>query len=163
MNIEKTFSDLPNWAKGFIAVTIVVGVGYGIYKISKFKTKTRDQEGAKDQVKTEISELSNSQKSKPATLTKSQAESIANACHVAMDGYGTDEAQVVAQLKKIKNNTDFLLVSTSYGVRKVSSGHLNPEPDFVGTLSGALHNELSQSWLDKINKDLKSKSIKYSF
>lgn len=163
MSVEKTFSGLPDWAKGVIAVTVVAGIGYGIYKVSKFKAKTKTQEGAKDQVKTETTELAQSQKTKPATLTKSQAESIANACHVAMDGFGTDEDQLVAQLKKIKNNSDFLLVSTSYGVKTVSSGHLNPEPDFVGTLSGALHNELKQSWLDKINKDLKTKGIKYSF
>jgi hypothetical protein len=95
-------------------------------------------------------------------ITKQQAESFANVLHVSMDGYGTDENAIVNVFSKLKNNADYLAVSNAYDIREVSSGKLNPEPNYKGTMAGALHSELSSYYTAKINSMLRSKKITYS-
>ena len=76
-----------------------------------------------------------------------------------MDGYGTDEATIYSVFSKFKNAGDFALVMNAYGVREISSGAWNPEPNFKGTLIGALTSELNVENKTKINKILASKKI----
>jgi hypothetical protein len=78
-----------------------------------------------------------------------------------MDGYGTDEEQIYGVFKNIKNDADFAMIQNAYGIREISSGAWNPEPNFKGTLSGALTNELSASEKDVLNNILAQKKITY--
>ena len=78
-----------------------------------------------------------------------------------MDGYGTDEGTIYSVFRKIKNSGDFALLMNAYGVREISSGAWNPEPNFNGTLVGALTSELSSEDKGKVNKILQSKKIEY--
>jgi hypothetical protein len=95
-------------------------------------------------------------------ITKQQAESFANVLQVAMDGYGTDENSIISVFSKLKNNADYLAVSNAYDIREVSSGRFNPEPNYKGTMAGALRSELSSYYTAKINSILRSKKITYS-
>jgi hypothetical protein len=95
------------------------------------------------------------------TLTESQVLGIANKLFQTMDGYGTDENQIVTTFKYLKNNADYLAVVNAYGTREISSGSWNPEANFNGTLPSALANELDYSYLALLNKILQNNGITY--
>lgn len=149
--------------KGILLLTAVFGGLYLVKKLMEGVGDYKDDKSQRDQLNNEITELEKEQKTKPPTLTKSQANSMANVIHTAMDGYGTDEDAIVTQFRKIKNNADYLLVSSAYGIKKVSSGRFNPEPDYKGNMAGALASELSDYWIKKLNEILKKNGVtKYS-
>jgi hypothetical protein len=154
------FKGLPMWAKGVVAIVIVGGigiVGYTIYKKIQSQTDKKDD---RQQLNAEEKELS--QMSVKPTLSKAQAEAIANAIFAAFDGWATDEQAIYSQLGKLKNNADWLLLSTSYGTRKIPSGRGNPAPDFTGTLIGALNDELDPFERAKVNQILKKNGVTYT-
>jgi hypothetical protein len=162
---KASFMNLPPWAKGVIAVGVLGIVGYVGYKLYKGIIDQASGKAAGDRQEDrgwnkEFDNL-NTNASTKATITQAQMLSFANSLHAAMDGYQTDEDGIVAIFKQLKNNADFAGVSAAYGVREVSSGKWNPEPNFKGGLSGALSSELSQYWRDLINKDLASRNITY--
>jgi len=150
---------LPPMAKNLLAFAAVGAVIYVGYQLLSAPGKIKGNAGNKD-------ELSDAQKeldkvNKTATLSASQAGGIANAIFAAMDGYGTDEDAIVYQLGKIKNNADFLLVQTKYGIRTISSGRFNPEPNYKGNLAGSIGSECSSYWIKKINSALSKKGVTY--
>ncbi len=160
--ITEVFTGLPAWAKGAIAVGLLAGTAYVIYKVVLLPKKLKEGKGNRDQENNEAQEYVALQESgKKPTLTKSQMESIANVIFNAVEGYGTDEDSIMRQIRKINNDMDFLGVSRAWGIRPVSSGRFNPEPDFKGNLSGALQNDLSDYWIKLINEHLKKKGSKY--
>jgi len=162
---KASFMNLPTWAKGVIAVGVLGAVGFIGYKIYKSIESRTGGKPAGDRQEDrgwnkEFDNL-NSNASTKATITQAQMLALATKLFTAMDGYGTDEDAIVNVFKQIKNNADFAGVNAAYGVREVSSGRFNPEPNYKGPLSGALTSELSQYWLDLINKHLASKNITY--
>jgi hypothetical protein len=78
-----------------------------------------------------------------------------------MDGYGTDENQIVTTWGFLKNNADYLAVVKAFGTREISSGSWNPEANFIGTLPSALANELDYSYLALLNKMMQNRGITY--
>ena len=161
---QSTITSIPAWAKGVAVVAILAGVGFLIFKVNKFAKDRKANEGNKkeeDAIKNELTQAN----SNPATkqkLTPSQASAIANSVFTAMDGYGTDGSGIYTKLTQIQNNADWLAVRASYGIREVSSGKFNPEPNFKGTLEGALASELGVNdwaWVNKINAYFKSKGV----
>lgn len=155
------FNALPGLAK----LIIVAGAAYAIYKLAKAPAKIKQGSGSRSEeraVNQEFDQL-NSNPNTKATLTKSQMDQYANQLFQAMDGYGTTEETILSVFKKVKNDADVLGIVKSYGIREVSSGRFNPEPNLKGTLAEALTSELSSSWLETINKTLKAKKIKYNF
>jgi len=160
--ISNTFTQLPPWAKGVVVVGVLAGAAYALHKISTLPKNIKEGKGSRDQENAEIKEQQQlQQQGKKATLTKSQMASIANVVFNAVDGWGTDEDAIITQMKKIKNDLDYLGVSTAWGIREVSSGRFNPEPNFKGTLAGALQNDLSNYWIRKINTDFYKKKMTY--
>lgn len=161
-NISNTFYALPPWAKGAIAVGVVAGAFYALHKISTLPKNIKEGRGSREQANSEANEMIRlEQQGKKATLSKSQMKSIANVIFNAMDGWGTDEDAIMTQIRKIKNDLDYLGVSTAFDVREVSSGRFNPEPNFKGTLSAALQNDLSDYWITKINAHFKKMGMTY--
>lgn len=160
-------NDLPGWAKGVIAVTITGGVVIGAIYAAKGLKKllTSDARHQKDEVKETSDDLVtlNSSSATKQSISKSQAESYANSLQQLMDGYGSDEQQIKDIWYHVKNDADVLAIIKAFGIRTISSGYLNPEPDFKGTLPAALRSELSSYWIDKINEIFKNKKIKYRF
>lgn len=159
------FKDLPSWAKGTVAIagtlTVILG-GYfavrGINNIVKGKS-------SRDSSKATKSDLKNLNKNQDTaqTISDSQAEAYASSIFSALNGYGTDEDAIVSVFDKVKNEADVLAISNAFGVREVSSGSWNPEPNYKGDLSGALREDLSDYWVNKLNEVLADKGITFRF
>lgn len=158
------FGQLPGWAKGVIAVAVTAGfalVGYKLYKAAQKAGNEKDAKAELDLTKSELAEL-NKVPEKKQTITNAQAKTSAGVIHAAMDGYGTNAPVIGKQLMHLKNQADWLALSSAYGVRTLSSGKLNPEPDFVGGLLPALTNELGASdaiYTTQINALMKQRGI----
>ncbi len=185
------FQGLPPMAKGIIAVAVVAGVGIIAYKIYKSYDKGKGMKGSKQEVDAATSELNtlNSNASTKGTLSQSALLGLANKIHAAMDGYGTDNKAVLSAMANLKNDADVLGLIKAFGVRKISSGRGNPSPDYEGTLTGAITEEIPQTGygvlnyallavnpiagvaaisngdigINSINKLFESKKIKYRF
>lgn len=166
--LKKSYMNLPPATRGLVTL---VGLGVGIFVVYKIYQSvsgtlsgevTQQQAGAREDKgwATEADTL-NQNPATRSTISKAQAQSFAQSLFTAMDGYGTDEDAIIGVFKNLKNDADFAMVSNAYGIREVSSGAWNPEPNYKGSLSGALTSELSQSWKDEINKILAGKKIKY--
>jgi hypothetical protein len=154
------FKELPTWAKGVVALIVVGGAGVIIYTIYKKVANIVGDKNDRQQLAAEKDELSNIKP--PATISKGQAEAMANAIFTALDGYASDEDAVNTQFSKLKNNADWLLLSQAYGTREVSSGRLNPAPNYTGTLIGALNDELSASERAEANAILRKNGVTYT-
>lgn len=158
------FSELPPAARGVIAVGIAVAAGFGLYFVYKALKKAQNQADSKAEanaIKDELNQL-NKTADKKQTLTPAQAKAMSNVLFGAMDGYGTNVVAISKQLLQLKNQADWLAVSDAYGVKTLSSGKLNPEPDFVGTLNAALSNELGvtdTTYTTVLNKYFKQRGI----
>lgn len=167
MNTKTTkniFTNLPAWAQGLIATAVVGGILYGGYKLMHAPKEIKQSQGSRQEDRAVNSEYDKLVKAgKNPTLSTSQMIQYANQLFAAMDGYGTDEKAVISILSNVKNQTDLLGIIKAYGVRTLSSGRLNPEPDFTGTLGASLSTELSRTWLDSLNAILTKKGITQKF
>lgn len=144
-------------------IAIVVGALIGGYILYKLFKGVQAQKGNLSEVQQAYTEL-DSLNSNPATgqkITKYQAEQMANVIFTAIDGWGTDENAIAKVFSRMSNNADFLAVSKAFGIRKISSGAWNPEPDYKATMTEALHIDLSDSEKEMLNKILIKKKIKY--
>lgn len=154
--------ELPAAAKTVLVVAGVALVVFVIYKISKIKKGEGKGDRVEDrELNKELYELKKDPKTAP-TLTKGQLAQMANNIFAAMDGYGTDEETIMRELSKVKSDGDFVGLQNAYGIREVSSGRFNPSPNFKGTLTAALTDELSDYWIKQINTGLKRRGIKRS-
>jgi hypothetical protein len=72
-----------------------------------------------------------------------------------MDGYGTNEDDIIFAFSKIHSDADFDAVWNAFGTRTISSGTGNIfVSDYTGDLAGCLNDELSASYIDQINQTL---------
>ena len=85
----------------------------------------------------------------PKTYSSASYQRMAKRLYVAMDGWGTNENEIVRVFGYLKNNTDFIELNKTFGQK---DGY-NMKQWLVG--------DLSNYWLDKINKVMASKGIKY--
>jgi hypothetical protein len=166
--LKKSYMNLPPATRGLVTL---VGVGVGLfvaYKIFKSVSNTLsgvetvESSSAKEDRgwATEVDKLNQNPATK-ATISKAQAQSYANSLFAAMDGYQTDEDTIYSVFTNIKNDADYAMVFDAYAVREISSGAWNPSPNFKGTLSGALTDELDAEEKVKLNGILAAKKIKY--
>lgn len=162
---KQSFTGLPPWAKGVIAIGLLAGTAYIVRKLMKAPGEIKAGQGNRQEDKSWNQQFDklNTNPATKATIDKAQMTSYANSLFTAMDGYGTDESGIMRIIDSLKNDADFAGVSAAYGVREVSSGAWNPEPNYKGTLSGALASELSASWVSALNATLAKKGIKYKF
>jgi hypothetical protein len=164
MSAEKTFSGLPKWAQGAIAVgglAIVALIGYKIYSAVDNRIKSAGEFKEKKDIKGELNQLA--LKGIKPTLGASKLSALANQLQEAFDGYGTDMEIVENAFSSIKNNADLIALMDTYGIRTYSSGRLSSEPDFKGTLSGAIANELDASNIKDVNKILSKNGVTILF
>lgn len=139
-----------------------VAVAFGVKKVlDYFKPERKREESESKQVITELEAEKQKQKaSYPVSTYSGWASAIAQ----AIFGAGTDTPVIYDIFRKLKNNTDFLMLQKAWG---------NPKrqvyPDWFVfystgrkfTLSEALRDDLSASEIKKINSILASKGIKY--
>jgi hypothetical protein len=144
-----------------ITVGVMAAIGIVSYMVYRKIQTQKKQKDSKDELKDSNNELNNIivQGQKP-TMKPSQISGCANSLFVAMDGYGTNWDIITKEFAKINNDADMLSVVKSFGVRTISSGNLNPEPNFTGTLQAALKDELSTERISALNGMLARKGIK---
>jgi hypothetical protein len=144
-------------------IAIVIGLVIGgviIYRLLKDVVKQKDNRDEVQEAYNELDKLNQS----PATaqkISKLQAEQYANVIFTAVDGWATDETAVANVFWRLTNDADFVAVSKAFGIRLISSGRFNPEPDYKATLIEALHIDMSTDEKKKLNDILKKKKIKY--
>lgn len=164
MGAGKVFSELPPWAKGVVAVVgtgVVVFIGYQIYaKIQDNMKHAGDYKEEKD-VKDDLKDLANNNV-KPS-YTDSQYSAWANQLFSAFDGYQSDESVVYRVFVNMKNDADVLKLIKAFGVREISSGKGNPQPNFKGTLSGVIADEMDTEEIKELNLILAKRGIKIKF
>jgi hypothetical protein len=170
----KFYNDLPNWAKGVVAIggVAIVGVfGYKIYQDVKRKRDIRDASQSADEAAKELKRLSFNGVN--PTITKTQAINLSEKLVQAMNGCGTDEKMVNSVFNTLKNDADIYLLISSFGVRYYTPcGASQPvsyarwlfnDKTFGGDLGTWLSYDLSTSEINNINNILSKKGIKYSF
>jgi hypothetical protein len=156
------YTGLPSWAKGFLAVAAVAGVGAMVYLLYKKSKQVDEDKPNKIENKAAESELVDEiKKGVKPTYPKSQYDSYANSVHQAMNGSGTDEDLIKRVFANLKNNADFLALTSAYGTRTVDGGTF--AADYKGTLSGSLASELSNDDIRDINASMQRKGITYKF
>jgi hypothetical protein len=144
-------------------IAIVIGAIIGVYIIYKLTKKVVKEKGHLTEVQEAYNELDRLNNN-PATTQKMstfQAEQYANIIFTAVNGWETDESAIYKVFYRLKNNADFLAISKAFGIRKISSGYLNPEPDYRATLTEALTIDLSADEKKKVNDILIKKKIKF--
>jgi hypothetical protein len=160
---QKSFLGLPPWAKGIIAIAVVGGVGYAIYKLSKIK-KTPEEKSDKEEADAQTKELEAETKKKPLSYPLSQYKTFANAIEEACNEEGTDEEAIYSTFRKLKNNSDYLALQKAWGnpTRFVTpSWYIFYTTGRNYTLPQLLRNDMSSSEISKVNKILSNNGIKY--
>jgi len=164
--LKGSYMNLPPATRGLITVVgvgILVSIGFKVFKnvlgtvqgkVTPDKANKQEDQGWNNEV-----EILNQNPATRATISAAQASSFANSCHAAMDGYQTDEDALYNVFTNLKNNADFALLMSAYGSREISSGAWNPEPNFTGTLTGAITSECDATEKAKLNQILQSKGI----
>jgi hypothetical protein len=150
------------WIKLGVFVAGGVAVAFGVKKVlDYFKPELkREQSETKDIT----NELEEAKKKTKATFPPSQYSAFCNIIEVAIQDAGTDEEAIYSVFRKLKNDTDYLMLIKAWG---------NPKrqvyPDYIFiysfgykmTLPQALRWDLNDKECAKINEILKSKGIKY--
>lgn len=162
MSLGTTFNGLPSWAKGTISVILVAGVIGGAYlTFKKIQTivqdrKRRDEEKA---ITDKLAEL-NKNPSTKQKLSDISIKSMANVIHTSLNGMGTDYWAVSTEINRLKNDADFLALKEAFGTRTINSG-VYLVPDFKGSLSECIRDEMSADEVLDLNKLIAGKGIKY--
>lgn len=152
MTAGESFNQLPNWAKGVIAVAAVAAIGFLGYNAYN-AIKRRNEE--KDIRKDEQSLKNDGQKpSFPDSNYKNFAEKIYQAGFVFG---GTDENGIYDVFKQMKNDLDVVLLTKAFGTRRVEFSFQD------ANLGGFLSSELDSKEIGKLNSILESNGIKYRF
>jgi len=159
-NLGESFKGLPPWARGIIAVAVVGGSAYLLYKIMQRAKQNQSPEGK------ESKEIENELKTDTSkqTYPLSQYSQFAQKIENAGSDIGTDEDSIFAVFRKIKTNKDLLLLKKAFGTRPYTGDIL---PYFILRnnldLQGWLTSELSSSEVTKINTILRNNGVTYSF
>jgi len=138
------WAGVPPVVKGIIYLVGTAGAVWGTVAIVREVRNRRTEKGSREElkdIKDELTDL-NKDASTRQTLSPSGASSMSNSLFTAMDGYGTDSTAIAKNLLRLKNQADWLSVKKAFGIKTISSGNLNPTPDFTGTLEAALTDEL---------------------
>jgi len=157
---QKVSAD--TWIKLGTYVAGGIAVAYGVKKVLDYFKPERQRE--QNEGKQQQSELEQSQAKQKASYPKSVYSAWCNVIENAIFDYGTDEEAIYDVFRKLKNNTDYLMLVNAWGSPK---RQVYPDA-FVFystgkklTLPGALRDDMSTSEIKKINQILASKGIKY--
>jgi hypothetical protein len=170
----KFYNDLPNWAKGLVAVggIAIVGIfGFKIYQDIKRKRDLKQAGQSADEANSELQNLS-SKGIKP-TITTTQATNFSSSLVQAMNGCGTDENMIYSIFSKMKNDADIYLLIKQFGVRYYTpcpatnpvsyAKFLIDDKAFGGDLATWLSYDLTSTEIGKVNTILSKNKIKYQF
>lgn len=154
---QKSFLGLPPWAKGVVAIAVVGVTIYAVYKISQKVGGEEEQD--KKEGKDVLSELEKAAKKKPATYPASQYKTFANVIETAGFDIGTDEEAIYSTFRKLKSNTDYLMLLIAWGNPNRKVYEWGVGRNF--TLPQFIRWEMDSSEVKKVNTILASKGITY--
>jgi hypothetical protein len=148
---------------GLITLGVVAILGYVAIKFMNMKKESMSggkKGGSKDDDNNDDNENTNTPPTPPKQDDLNYT-SLANKIFTAMDGYGTNEDEVMSVMKQLRNQSDFDKLKKAFGNRTISSGRGNIfVSDFRGELVGAIYDELDAESITEINNILKTKGIK---
>jgi len=155
--ISKGFQGLPPWGKGVVAVVGIVAAGYAVVKIFGLLGGNTSQE--RQEALDVESELDKEITRTGLTYGRSNYASFANTIETAGFDIGTDEDAIYSVFRKLKNNADYLALTSAWGKpnRKVYEWGIGRNM----TLAQFLRYEMNEKEISKINFILQSKNIKY--
>jgi hypothetical protein len=150
------------WIKLGMYVAGGVALAFGVKKVlDYFKPERKRDENEKKQI---IDELEAEKKKKAASYAPSVYAGFASTIAEAIFGYDTDNEAIYSVFRKLKNNTDYLMLAKAWGnpTRQVF-------PDFFVfydtgkklTLPAALRYDMNATECAKINTILKNNGITY--
>jgi hypothetical protein len=168
------YKDLPDWAKG---VVVVGGLGVAYIFVSQIITKVRQQAQLKFDLQesqtanTDLQILA--QQGVKPTLSNTQIDNIINVLVESMNDCGTNEENVYNQFRKLNNLADVYALLKRWEIRyyrpcaitspiSYAKYQFNNKA-FGGNLSSWLTYDLETSEIQKINKILSDKKIKFQF
>jgi hypothetical protein len=152
--IKEVTTGLPPWAKGILAIGIVGGIGYAIYRFTKTGKKLLTVDDAKQDVK-ELEQAGVKQSYMDAAYL-----GFADAIYAARSGnnvFGTVEDTIYNTFKKMNNDLDIAKLTKAFGSRRLSYSLQE------GTLGGFINDEFDPEEIDTLNNILASKKITYRF
>jgi hypothetical protein len=152
--LKEVTTGLPPWAKGVLAIGIVGGIGYAIYKFSKGGKKLLTVDEAKQDVK-ELEQVGMKQSYMDAAYL-----GFADAIYAARAGnniFGTVEDTIWNTFRKMNNDLDIAKLTKAFGSRRLSYSFQE------GTLGGFINDEFDPEEIDTLNNILASKKITYRF
>lgn len=152
--IKEVTTGLPPWAKGVIAIGLLGGVGYAIYRLSKSGKKLLTIDEAKQDVK-ELQQAGVKQSYMDAAYI-----GFADAIYAARSGnnvFGTVEDTIYNTFRKMNNDLDIAKLTKAFGSRRLSYSLQE------GTLGGFINDEFDAEEIDTLNAILASKKISYRF
>jgi hypothetical protein len=165
--IKSNISDLPQWAKGIIAIALLGGVAVVSYMVYKKIKKEKDDKEQKRNIANEIEEAI--KKGLKKSFADSQYVSKANQIYEGMKyGIGDDYGSVRDILKTMKNDLDVLSIMKAFGKRQayvfgIPQGEPKDLFTFVRAELGNEYGGITSYKMDAINKDWSAKGIKYKF
>lgn len=162
--LYKYYSDLPGWAKGVVVVGSLGIVAIIVMQVYSRVKKEAGMRQALQTIKETDKELQDNIKAgvKP-TITKSQADGWSGQIQKAFDGcdpLDTAVGTVTNIFLQLKNDSDFLLLVKSYGVRSYDQCGWGAG-DFQGDLYQAIQDELSINERNLLNYTLAKQKITY--
>lgn len=154
--------SVDTWIKLGTYVAGGIAVAYGVKKVLDiFKPDRKRQETEKKQIQNELeASLKKHKASYPTSVYSGWADAIATAIY----GFGTYNDVIVNIFFKLKNDTDYLMLTKAWGnpTRKVyPDGSVFYIPAQNYTLPQALRDDMDISYIKKINNRLASVGIKY--
>ncbi len=161
----KYYNGLPGWGKGLLVVGSLAGgvalyyIGRNTYNAIAKKNQEKKEGAVVDDVKKEQEALT--AKGIVPSFSESQYKIWADAMDECFQGWGTCTGDTI--WVNLKNDADVLMLIKAFGVRTISSGRWNPEPDLTGALPKIIRSELSGDEIQTVNEVLGKKGITYKF
>lgn len=161
--ITNSYKELPPWAKGIIFIGALGAIYiFSSQTVAQIKKQAAEKEANKS-VEDASAELKLLIKSGiNPTFSKSQADSWSD--QIVKQFLGADLFLQSGSLVKrlflnLKNDADFLLLKTSFGIRTYKDALFGEVKNV--TLEAALQDELANGTLQDINKQLTKQGITY--
>ena len=181
--IYQVYSELPSWAKGLVVVGGLAIVYFTAKSILKRVQQQASQKTAQETINTQKEEVKVLQEQgMQQTYRDSQYKTWADQIQKQFDGcdgswgrtllsftpptwlfntnWSNSGAMVANIFDKLKNDVDYLKLTTSYGIRTYDQCGLMTG-DFTGNLQQAIDDELDEQERATLNKFLASKGITY--
>ena len=152
--LKEVTTGLPAWAKGIIAVGVIGGIGYAIYRVAKKGGDILKP----DEAKQDINKLKEA--GQQPTYMDAQYVGFADAIYAARqcnNVFGTNEEAIYSVFRKMANDIDVAKLIEKFGERRLCFSFTK------GSLGGFLQDDLSQKEIAIINEILKKKGIIYQF